>query len=97
MWYGIKQPPATVWRWAAWKCLGWPPARLWILADRTVGNSMASNMASKAKAATIMHALNKGRGRAALRVSRGISNTAINRALTTISLQADPVSRVITL
>ena len=64
---------------------------------RTVGNSMASNMASKAKAATIMLALSKGNGRADHRVSSGTSNKAINRALRTISLQADRVSRVITL
>ena len=62
---------------------------------RTVGNSVASNRVSKAKAATIMHALSKGR--ADHRVNSGISSKAINSALTAISLQADPVSRVITL
>ena len=64
---------------------------------RMVGNSMVSNMASKGKEAIITPARSKGRGRAVRRVSSGISIKAINRVLTTISLQADPVSRAITL
>ena len=64
---------------------------------RTVGNSVASNMASKDKAAAINRVLNRGSGRADHRVSSGISIKAINRVLITISRQADPVSQVITL
>ena len=64
---------------------------------RMVGNSMVSNMASKGREAIITPARSKGRGRAVRRVSSGVSIKAINRVLTAISLQADPVSRVITL
>ena len=64
---------------------------------RTVGNSVASNRVSKGRAAAISRVPNKGNGRVDHRVSNGISIQAINRALTTISLQADPVSRAITL
>ena len=66
---------------------------------RTVGNSVASNRGSKGRAAAISRVPNKGNGNGRVdhRVSNGISIQAINRALTTISLQADPVSRAITL
>ena len=85
----------------------WPKSEvmdpLSIKVARMVGNSMvsnmASNMASKGREAIITPARSKGRGRgrAVRRVSSGISIKAINRVLTAISLQADPVSRVITL
>ena len=81
----------------------WPKSEvmdpLSIKVARMVGNSMVSNMASKGREAIITPARSKGRGRgrAVRRVSSGISIKAINRVLTAISLQADPVSRVITL
>ena len=77
----------------------WPKSEVMDPLNIKVARMVGNSMASKGKVATINRVPNRGigRGRVGHQVSSGISIKAINRVLTTISLQADPVSRVITL